>query len=144
MIEFNKHFKGISLHKDSPIETFCLWLVTDKIFKSLVEASTRSCSPINLNVPTPTDFLCFVVDLPIVLGFFANAKNWHHCHLSIPRHLQLSALFEPYDVSNVKLDISGYIQGCKSRLQTSLALLISGNKAKTKFAILPFLYCGNL
>ena len=123
MIEFNKHFKGISLHKDSPIETFCLWLVTDKIFKSLVEASTRSCSPINLNVPTPTGFLCFAVDLPIVLAFFANAKNWHHCHLSIPRHLQLSTLFEPYDVSKCEIRYQRVYTGLQIKVADFIGLI---------------------
>ena len=80
-----------------------------------------------------------------IFGFFTNAPNWQYCHycqLCIPIYLQFSSLFATYDASKFETRYQWMQYDYISRLQTSLVQFLSNDTAKTKLAILAFLYCG--
>ena len=77
-------------------------------------------------------------------GFFTNTQNWqcwHYCQLCIPTYFQFSSLFAPYDVSKCDTRYQWIQTDYISILKTLLFLFISNGRAKTKLAILAFLYC---
>ena len=81
----------------------------------------------------------------VLFGFFTNSQNWqywHYCQLCIPIHLQFPSLFSPYEVSKCDISYQWLWVDYISRLQTLLVLFISNGIAKTKLAILAFLYRG--
>ena len=76
---------------------------------------------------------------------FTNTQNWQYWHyfqLCILRNLQFSSLFALHDASKCKIRYQWVKGDYIWRLWNSLFLLISNDTAKTKLAILAFLYCG--
>ena len=54
----------------------------------------------------------------------------------------VSSLFAPDGVCKCEIQYQWVLELCILKLPSSLILFISNDRAKTKMAILPFLYCG--
>ena len=66
---------------------------------------------------------------------------WHYCQLCISIYLQLSSLFVPTVFSKCEFRNQGVHEDYMSRLNALLEWLIFNGRAKTKLAMLAFLYC---
>ena len=77
------------------------------------------------------------------IEFFTVTQNWqcwHYCQLCIPTSLQFSSLFAPTDINKLEIRNQGTCEDYISRLHALLNQLIFNSKAKTKLAMLSFMY----
>ena len=76
------------------------------------------------------------------VGIFTNAQKWYYFgNFAFHEICSFFPLFEVYDVSKCKIGYQWVWDNYIYRLHTSLVLFISNGIAKTKLAILVFLYC---
>ena len=78
-----------------------------------------------------------------MIEFFTITQSWQCwqcCQLYIPIFLQFSSVFIPTDVNKWEIRNQGVNEDYISRLYALLDWLIFNAKAKTKLAMLPFLY----
>ena len=79
--------------------------------------------------------------------FFTNTQGWqcwHYCQLCVHIYLQFSSLFTTTDVSKYEIRNQWVYDHCILRSNATLDWLILSNRAKTKLAMLAFLYCGEI
>ena len=82
--------------------------------------------------------------MKILFQFFTNTQSWQcwlHCQHYIPIYLQCSSLFAPTDASKYKITNQGIYKDYISIINVMLDWLIFNGRAKTKLAMLAFLYC---
>ena len=68
-------------------------------------------------------------------------KCWNYCQLCIPIFLQFSSPVVPTDISKCEIRNQGIYENYISWIQSLLDELILNGTAKTKLAMLAFLYC---
>ena len=81
----------------------------------------------------------------VSVEFFTNAQSWqcwHYFQLCIPIYLWFFSLFFPTDVRFLEIRSQGVYEDYVSKLNALLDWVILNGRAKTKLAMLAFLYCG--
>ena len=79
--------------------------------------------------------------------FFTNTQSWqcwHYCQLCIPIYLQFSCLFASTDVGKCEIRNLELYEDYIWRSNALLDQLIFNGRAKTKLAMLAFLFCGEI
>ena len=80
----------------------------------------------------------------ITVVFFTITQSWqwwHYCQLCIHIYLQFSSLFAPTVLSKCEIRNQGVHEDYISRLNALLEYSSFNGRAKTKLAMLAFLYC---
>ena len=109
---------------------------SQELYTDTVSATMTNSTPIfnHLHI----HYLLFV--------FFTNTQSWqcwHYCHLCIPKYLQFSALLGHYDFSKYEIIYLWVWENCIPMLYFPWVQLFCYGTAKTKLAMLAFIFVKN-